>query len=103
MVRALTRLFLVVAVAAHDKRRAREFRQVLPKRAPIVGPAVRDDRFDPLVEGSRPRCVIAAKTDAPNPNAAAIDVVSCLEPINDGSDNVFIIGADRKIILGLAL
>src|SRR5258706_7000543 len=86
-------LGLVGAVAAAYIGVPREPRQLLPQRAPIVGAAIGDGRFDALLEGDRARRVITAESDAPDAHAVCVDFVAQirLEPIDHGRDDVLAI------------
>src|SRR5260221_5354937 len=90
-------------VASHAEGFARELRQGVENRAPIVRTRETNARTNALLVGHAACAVIAAEADTPKADARCIEIAAAGDPIDDRCRRDFVVAANRKAVFGFAL
>ncbi len=90
-------------VASHAEGFARELRQGVENRAPIVRTRETNARTNALLVSGGARAVIAAEADTPEADARCIEIAAAGDPIDDRCRRDFVVAANRKAVFGFAL
>ena len=101
--RDLAGLFQIRALRAHAKGLDVHFRTPREARGALVGAGERDTRPDAPVEGRRARSVVAPERDAPDADAARVEVRARPDEIDDGLHRLLVLGANGEVVLALPL
>src|SRR5690242_3675788 len=88
---------------AHAERFDIDDRPSFERRFALVRTRQCDARLDAFFERGGTRRVITAERHTPDADTLRIDVGAPLEIIDHRADRFFILGADRKVVLGFTL
>src|SRR5258706_2611047 len=101
--RVLARFVHRAQVASHAEGLARELRQGVENRAPVVRTRETNARTNALLVSGGARRVIAADADTTEADARCIEIAAAGGPIDDRCRRDFVVAANRKAVFGFAL